>query len=75
MGLHLVELERLDDAERVALAVECLGLERVVHAAERHHAGLGAEGRKEIGGKRAAGGADLEPLEVVDGRGSRARSS
>ena len=39
IALHLVELERGHDLEGVALAVELLGLQRLVHAAERHHAG------------------------------------
>src|SRR5439155_1730439 len=43
MCLDLVEPQRLDDTERVALAVEGLGLQSLIHAAERHHAGLGAE--------------------------------
>src|SRR5581483_11595530 len=71
MRLYLVELQRPDDAERVALPVEGFGLERLVHAAERHHPGLGAEGAEEIGAELAAGRADLEALEIVDG-GDRA---
>ena len=55
----------MHDTERVALAVECLGLQRLIHAAERHHAGLGAERAEEIGGQLAARGADLEPGEVA----------
>ena len=65
MGLDLVEPQRLDDTERVALAVEGLGLQRLIHAAERHHAGLGAERAEEIGGQLAARGADLEPGEII----------
>jgi hypothetical protein len=65
--LHLVKPQRLHDAERVALAVETLLLQRLVHAAERHHAGLGAERLEEIGGDLAARGADLQPGEI--GRG------
>src|SRR5206468_9690562 len=53
------------DAERIALAVEGPGLERLIHAAERHHAGLGAESAEEIGGEFAARGADLEPGEII----------
>src|SRR5204863_588602 len=44
---------------------EGFGLQRVVHAAERHHAGLGAEGAEEIGGQFAARRADLEAAKIT----------
>ncbi len=55
----------MHDAKRVALAVECFRFQRVVHAAERHHARLGAKRPEEIRGERAAGGADLQPGEII----------
>src|SRR5580704_2173993 len=65
MGLHFVEPQRLHDAERIALPVKALCLQCVVQADKRHHAGLGAERLKEIGGNRAARRADLEPGEIT----------
>ena len=55
----------MHDAQGIALTVEGFGLQRVVHAAERHHARLGAEGAEKIGGQFAARRADLEAAKIV----------
>ena len=62
--LHLVELQRQYDAERVALAVEPALFQRIVHLAERDIPRLGPEGRKEILRDFTPRAADLHPGEI-----------
>src|SRR4051794_19705943 len=65
IALHLVETQRQHDAERIALPVEGFRLQRFIHAAERHHTGLGAERAEEIGGDFAARAANPEAGEIT----------
>src|SRR5271166_686100 len=46
--LHLIELERQHDAERIALPVVIARFQRIVHLAERDITGLRAERREEV---------------------------
>jgi len=65
IALHLIELQRQYDTERIALPVELTRLQRLVHAAERHHSGIRAQGLEEVGGDGAARAAELQPGKIV----------
>src|SRR5580700_9517879 len=67
IGLHLVELQRQHDTERVALAVKVTSLQRIVHLVEWDVPRVRPECREEIACDRAARAADLQPGEIGGG--------
>src|SRR6266404_2714984 len=67
ISLHLEELQRQHDAERVALAVKGARLQRIVHLVEWDITRLRPECLEEIGRDRTARAADLQPGEIGGG--------
>ena len=67
IGLHLVELQRQYDTERVALAVKVSGLQRIIHLAERDIPGLCPKRLEEVARNCAARAADLQSGEIGGG--------
>ena len=74
--LHLVELRRLDDGERIFLAFDHLGLQRGIDLGEVDAGGRRAEGLVHRSPQRAHRNADLEACQILgrdDGLAARCR--
>ena len=65
--LHLIELGRSDDGQRILLALNNSGLQRRIELVEVDRRRTGAERLEEAGQDRGRGHPHLEPLEIIGG--------